>query len=400
VAPSSGVVQEAYTYTASVSGLGSTPVYALTLAPAGMIVDPNGAVNWTPSWAQLGSFGVTLTASGEGRTIEQSWTLIVHQDLLFGVAYSPQGHTSSSTEGDIVRFLREHEPWGRLIAFHSAWRDSVETAGEIPQLAQFAVGVQDVFEVEAAIGIGWAAGDGSPDLVSESEPANNSWTNQETRDEFLALVTDFAATFEPTYLFLGNEINFWYLDHPGDWIHWMSELEACYDAIKLVSPDTTVFTVFQLERLKGLGAGTTGWSDPPQWHLVDELAAAGKIDAIGFTSYPYFEYDIPADIPADYYDEISAHWTGPVIFTELGWPATAFPPFPGGVNDQADFIDVFLERSEDLDLEYAAWLFLHDWDGQATIPAFFDIGLRSNDGSLVRPSDERWTSAVALRERP
>lgn len=176
------------------------------------------------------------------------------------------------------------------------------------------------------------------------------------------------------------------------------EYEACYDANKAVSPQTLVFTVFQLERLKGVGGGTTGWSNGATWEVVDELETAGKADAIGFTAYPYFEYADPSLIPADYFDEIALHWSGPVIFTEIGWKASATFPYPGDETDQADFVDVFFEGTRDLDLEYVAQLFLHDWDGQASLPPFVDIGLRSNDGSVIRASDAVWRAAVSLRE--
>ena len=50
--------------------------------------------------------------------------------------------------------------------------------------------------------------------------------------------------------------------------------------------------------------------------------------------------------------------------------------------------------------EYATWLYLHDFDGQATTPGFMDIGFRSNDALVIRPSDVTWQAAVDLRERP
>jgi len=166
---------------------------------------------------------------------------------------------------------------------------------------------------------------------------------------------------------------------------------------KAVSPDTKVGMTFQLEMLKGLG-GNTGWMFVPQWPIVDALVSGGRIDVLGFTSYPYLHHDALADVPADYYDEIAMHWTGPVAFSEIGWLAAPHLPYPGDATEQADFVTRSFAATDDFDLAWVNWLFLHDYDGQATLPAFADIGLRGNDGSVVRPADAVWQAQVALRQ--
>ena len=192
------------------------------------------------------------------------------------------------------------------------------------------------------IGFGWTDGAGNPDLDSTGDPTD-SWLNAETRDDFLTMVTHFVQAWPVPYLFLGNETNVYWLTHSqAEWDAWISEYEACYDAIKAVRPATVVYTCFQLERMKGLGQHA-GWSDPPHFQLVDDLFASHKADAVGFTSYPYLEYDDPASIPSDYYDEIAAHWSDPVIFTEIGWLAAPSPPYPGSEADQAAFVPRFFD---------------------------------------------------------
>lgn len=396
----SSAAQGTYEYDAHAAGFVNSITYSLVSAPPGMTVDQDGLVTWTPTLADLGDYSIELKVTDGETTVMQAWDLAIHQDLLLGVTYSPLGHTGSSSDDDVIDFLTGNDPWGRLIGFHSSWRDSIADAGSFPALADFAMASRSEYGIEPAVGLGWSAGDGTADLLSDGDMLDNSWTNQETRDEFLALVTDYADTFSPRYLFLGNEINAWFFTDQAGWPDWLSMLGECYDAIKEVSPDTIVFTTFQLERLKGLGAATAGWTDPPHWNLVDDVVATGKVDAIGFTSYPYFEYATPQAIPADYYDEISMHWTGPVIFTEIAWPASANAPFPGDATGQDDFVDLFFGLTESLPIEYANWLFLHDFDGQAGTPGFIDVGLRNNDGSVVRPADVSWQAAVGLRERP
>lgn len=157
-----------------------------------------------------------------------------------------------------------------------------------------------------------------------------------------------------------------------------------------------VFTTFQYELLRGVGR-YSGWSFPEDWKPVNDIIELNRIDALGFTSYPYFEYDTPSEIPGNYYNEIAKYWDGPVIFTEVGWLGGQSPPYPGGETDQAKFISQFFNLSENLELRYVTWLFLHDWDGQDNLSAFRFIGLRKNDGT-PRLADAAWQNEVTARE--
>ncbi|MEW6073278.1 MAG: hypothetical protein AB1726_11900 [Planctomycetota bacterium] len=397
--PGLATIRTRYSYPVEVRHAGGPVEYELLVAPPGMTVSADGLVEWTPAYADLGSHAVELSATDGERTAAQDWTLRVNQGLSLGTALSWRGHTESGSDADFLDHVANHAPWGRVISFHTSWRDPGEHDGEIPDLASLGATLAADHPFTPAIGFGWADGDGDPDLTSDSEPANDSWSNQETRDEFRGMVTAFAALHQPPYLFLGNETNTYYLRHSAaEWTAWLSEFAACYDAVKAVSPATMVFTTFQLEHMKGLGLATNGWTDPPDWTPLDDHVASGRIDAVGFTTYPYFEHSTPGAIPAAYYDEIASHWSGPVVFTELGWLAAPHFPYPGGEIDQADFVAVFFDRTRDLGLEYADWLFLHDWDGQAATPAFADVGLRDNLATLIRLADAAWRAEVALRE--
>lgn len=390
------VAGQEYAYRITVANPGGAVVYVLLAGPAGMALAADGRLTWTPEYADLGEHAVRVEARSAGAALRQDWTLRVGQGVLLGTALSPRGHTLASTAQDFFDHYAGHDPWGRVIAFHVSWRES--GAGAIPATARSAMLAAQEHGFFPAIGFGWADGAGNPDLASASEPLNNSWSNLETRALFRSMVEQFARQFRPPSLFLGNETNVYYLSHSqAEWNNWLSQLAQCYAAIKRVSPTTAVFTTFQYERLKGLGV-RSGWNDPPQLHLLDELALGVHADAVGLTSYPYFEYATAAAVPADYYAEIAARWSGLVVFSEIGWLAAPSGPYPGSAADQAEFVDVFFDRTQTLPLGYVSWLFLHDWDQQGTVPAFAGIGLRSNDGATVRPADARWRAAAALRQ--
>ncbi len=397
-APGEAVVLGAYRYQLQSNASGAA-VFELVSGPDGMTVDDGGLVQWTPQLSDLGTHAVAVKVSSDNQEAMQSYDLRAHQGLLLGVTFSPRGHTTGSTGQDFIDHYSLSGPWGSVIAFHSPWRDSIAGAGQIPDLARTAMEAARIYGFTPAVGIGWTGGDGTPDLTSESDAATNSWLNVETRNEFIAMVSSFADTYKPPYLFLGNETNsYWLISTQQEWDAWISVFEESYAAIKSVSPDTMVYTVFMYEKMQGLGANA-GFSNPNHMDLILDHTAGGMIDAIGFTTYPFLHYDSLAELPANYYDDISNFWTGPVIFTEIGWLSAPSGPYPGGLTDQADFVSTFLDRVAGLDVEYATWLFLHDWDQQATVPSVLGIGLRNNDASVIRPADAAWQGAVSLRQR-
>jgi len=344
-------------------------------------------------WLLLVGFLVLASGCAEDATAPGSG----QPRFSMGVTVSPRGHTNSSSDQDWIDHYSMHAAWGRIIAFHGNWRDEVNSAGQIPSLALAAMAASQQYGFTPAIGLGWADGDGNPDLTSTTEPVNNTWNNMETRDAYRTMVTQFARTYQPPYLFLGNETNAYHRTHTTpEWDQWLSEYVACYDSVKIVSPNTMVFTTFQYEMLQGVGRHN-GWNFTADWQSVDDMIGWNRLDALGLTSYPYFEYDTPDDIPDDYYDAIAVHWTGPVIFTEIGWLGGPSAPYAGSEHDQARFIGRFFELSNDLPLRYVVWLFLHDWDGQLGLPAFRNIGLRRNDGT-PRAADAVWRAEVLARE--
>ncbi len=307
----------------------------------------------------------------------------------FGATFSPRGFQSTMTNADVTNFLRDFRQTGQVLAFHMAWRDSLAESGQIPSTAVFAQQQSQTYGFVPIIGFGFNHATG-PDLTSASEPTNNTWTNAETRADLLSMLQNYVRTYKPQFLFLGNEVNSYFLSAtPGEWAAWVSMFREAYLAIKAESPETTVFTVFQYEHLRGLGA-KNGWTDPAQWDLLDDFAA--NTDAFGFTSYPYFEYETPGDVPHDYYTEIATRWAGKIIFTEIAWTADPAIPYTGSLTEHIDFVPRFFDLTISLDLGYVTYFVLHDLDSAP--PAFRLTGLRENDGT-PRDSLFEWQNAIA-----
>ncbi|HVV85267.1 MAG TPA: hypothetical protein VHE35_19530 [Kofleriaceae bacterium] len=311
-----------------------------------------------------------------------------------GVSWTPVGYPVP-TAADRAAFYTGHAAYGTQISVHRPWRQDRASAGlPDPFVAPIAAeSAQYGFELMYGYGFDVDDAAGGSDLTSVDEPANDTWTNAATRRDFCAVGVDFARAHHPRYMFLGNETDAYYRDHHDDWPNWVSELHACRDAIHAVSPSTLVFTTFQLEFTKGAAQKTGRPLVPADWQPIADVA--GAVDGIGFTSYPYFEYETPADLPATYYREIADHTDLPILFTELGWVADPSQPYTGSEAEQAAFVDRFFELTAGLDVRYAVWLAENDWPPAILGPgsAFHEIGLRDATGA-PRPADAAWRAHV------
>ena len=200
----------------------------------------------------------------------------------------------------------------------------------------------------------------------------------------------FAERYKPEYLGLGIEVNILYEKSPSDFDSFVSLYDETYDAVKAVSPNTKIFTVFQLERMKGLQGGLFGGTNNPdnsEWELLSRFP---KSDLAVFTTYPDLIYKSPSEIPSDYYSEIATHTDKPIAFTEIGWHTAASPAgWESSEAEQAEFISKFFELTSSLNKELAIWSFMYDPD---TVEPFNSMGLRRSDGT-ARPAWDAWVQA-------
>jgi hypothetical protein len=197
--------------------------------------------------------------------------------------------------------------------------------------------------------------------------------------------------YKPAYIGFGVEINIMYENHPAEFEEFVKLFNDTAKAIKEKSPDTKVFTVFQLERLKGLRGGLFGGvnnTSNHHWSLIDRFTQA---DVVGFTTYPGLIYKDPSEIPPDYYSEIKNHTSKPLVFTEIGWHSVASPKgWESSDAEQASFVDRFFALSNGLNIKIFVWPFLYD--PPHNIELFRTMGLISNSG-VERPAFQSWVNA-------
>lgn len=120
------------------------------------------------------------------------------------------------------------------------------------------------------------------------------------------------------------------------------------------------------------------------------------IKALGFSSYPYFAWDDPAEIPADYYSRVRGSTGLPVIVTEGGWTSASVATIQSSGEKQARYIARHAELLRSV--KAIAWchLLFADLDLAALpqptpelLPLFASIGMVGSDFG-AKPALAEW----------
>jgi hypothetical protein len=201
-------------------------------------------------------------------------------------------------------------------------------------------------------------------------------TNQQ---KYIQSAVNFVTKYQPEYLGIGIEINVLSEKAPADFDAFVQFFANACDAVKIASPGTQIFTIFQLEKMKGLGGGLFGGRNDvndSQWKLLERFA---KADLFAFTTYPGLVFRTPSEIPQDYYMEIRSHTNKRIGFTEIGWQSESVSAdWQSSQEEQAQFVRQFFAFGASLDPQFYIWSFLFD---QQTFPPFDSMGLFKSDGT-------------------
>lgn len=277
---------------------------------------------------------------------------------LKGVSLSPR----TSGDEDFLGFFEKSKQTGNMVMWAGDWNELPDGAPKVVTELSSTYGYTPIIEVTY-----YSQGDGQ--LIRPF--------NETIKELYKNKAIEFAEKYKPKYLGLGIEVNIMYEKSPDDFEDFVIFYDEVYDTVKEVSPNTKVFTVFQLEKMKGL----TFWSDgtlnssKAQWFLLDRFDS----DLAVFSTYPGLVYKDPSEIPADYYTEITLHTDKPIAFTEMGWHSAASPQgWESSEEEQAEFITTFFNLTKDLNKEIIIWSFMYDPD---TIEPFNSMGLRNSDGT-------------------
>jgi len=329
---------------------------------------------------------------------------IARRTFRVGVAGLIPRHYPNAAPADWLDLYQNLNQTGELFGAYQLWRDAPEKAGEIPAAVQTvcALAKQYGFTPVIALGFHQMTAQGYTPAISTRDNPQNDWRNPDARAKYAQVAARVATDCPAPFLALGVEVTGYYEDHPDDFDNFVSAYRDAYDAVKRVSPQTRVFTIFQLEAMRGKGY-LSGRTRQPMWSLIAKFEP--KQDLVGFTTYPMLDYKSPGEMPTDYYAEIRQHTPRPIAFTEMGWLSQETfsgslmqlngTGWGGSEQEQADFVTRFLELTRELSVELGLWTLPHDQVLGREDTIFSSVGLKYNDGK-PKSAWEVWHSLAAL----
>ncbi len=309
---------------------------------------------------------------------------ITERNFKVGTAGFVPTHWPNPTDRDWATLGDTIAEYGELYGVHTGWHENPDSEG-IPQVVNIVYQITAKSNTKPYIAIGV-----EPDQLTQEE-ADNYF--KENGQDFKNTAVKIAEKYHPEIMILGVEINRFYEKSPTGYEDFVTVYKETYDAIKEVSPNTEIGSNFQLEYMKG-NAKVTGGNHEPHWQVIDMLG--NKQDLVTFTTYPYFDYNTPTEIPEDYYTEIKDHTSKPIMITETGWPSKNVGSVKGSTELQIEYLKILLERTESLNLEALIWVFPHDINTGIAGGLFDSISLKENDGD-EKPAFEYWEALQSLK---
>ncbi len=302
-------------------------------------------------------------------------------ELLTGVSLSPKSFQAN----DFTNFFEQAKEAGEVVMWAGDWNElSNAQGGGSVVVASLAQTYKYVPVVELQ-------------FFTQSDGKLLRPLDEVTKQNYKNSLIVFIKKYQPEYLGIGIEVNTLYEKSPADFDVFSQFFSEVYDLVKANSPNTKVFTIFQLEKMKGLNGGLFGGTNDPnkaQWFLLDKFP---KSDIIAFTTYPGLIYKNPSDIPSNYYTEIQTHTSKNIAFTEIGWHSGASPKgWESSEEEQAEFVAKLSELSRDLNKELVLWSFMYD---QETFEPFNSMGLRRRDDGTVKLAWNEWLKINGIREK-
>lgn len=276
-----------------------------------------------------------------------------NQQKIRGVSWSPR----SSNVADLNAFFQLVPNIGNALSWAGNYQDLTKTTGNA---------AQTVIEQSKKYDI-------TPIIVTG--PNNNEVLDGIGQENFRKAVLNFVKENDVPYIGLGNEIDEVYQESPARYESLIKIIEQLAADVRVASPNTKVFTIFQLERVKGMRGGLFGGKNDPNTNYWSLIAEVKNLDFVAFTTYPCLIYKSPVEIPDEYYSEIANYTSLPVVFTEIGWfreaPASGWESSEA---EQAQFVQKFKQLTERIAPKIVIWPFLYD---QNIAAPFKQIGLLS-----------------------
>jgi hypothetical protein len=304
-----------------------------------------------------------------------------------------QGIDLWSTRAEIAA-IHEELPWTDLLAGMSpdAILDRDKTA-----LIQYLRGKGLKLYFMADLTDGLSRGEEAPQLRalgrSIAEPA--------VQQVYRAYVLAFERKYHPEFLGLAAETNL--IRAAGTAALYSAVVQAANDAatdLRAAGRAAPLMISVQVETAWG---GLTGGS---YTGVEQDFRDFPFTEVLGLSSYPYFAYTQPGDIPSNYYTRVLNGRTLPVMVVEGGWTSASVGSVVSSPDMQARYITRHAQLLDSVRASAVIQLEYADIDLASfpapfppNLPLFIDIGLTDSDFN-AKPALAAWDALHARRLVP
>lgn len=212
------------------------------------------------------------------------------------------------------------------------------------------------------IAIDWLGDDREGVRCRQSEPW--AFANDSAANEFIGQAVNFVRRYDPDYLMLGVEVDYYAVASPQDFPNFVDAFVRARDTVKALAPRTLVGVSLQYEHSTWLPGSSSNL-------LADMLGVFGEgSDFIGLSIFPFQQGFEARDIGANYFDQLR-NIDVPLAIIETGWP--------GRKRDQGEYVERLLSAADEVGIRLVVWT-----AGRDVPPA------------VLRPGTPSWAAEIGL----
>jgi hypothetical protein len=304
--------------------------------------------------------------------VQKPVTTSTNKNVILGTAFTPANFPGSSIE-DIKNTFTLADEVGNQVILIGEWDSDMDPKNIIlVRDMTHAQGMQFHYHISPI-----SLDNQRRDPAIPKNAGGDSFGDAPVRTAFIAYALAMAE-LKPDVLGLGTEVDL-LAKNPQEFDQYVSLAKETYDAVKKKYPKQTITISFQWDNLRK--------EDPAQILPLFK----DSLDVYSFTTYPYFFYKDPAEIPDDYYTAIRTYLpTERIGFSEIGWASKG----SGSEETQATYYGMLPDLMRDTKPEYAIFGMLHDINVFGLLLASLNsVGLRNNDGT----PKESWNTVINLK---
>jgi hypothetical protein len=283
-------------------------------------------------------------------------------------------------------------PWAALLSGTSA--TTAVNANELPLATYYrAKNLQIVVMVDVTDGLNRASE--APELVKLGRSISEPAVQQVYRQFVLAL----SSIVRPDYLGLAAETNLIRIAAPASLYAALKQMvNAAASDLQFTGSSATRYVSVQVDVAWGRLLQNNVYQG-----IEQDFADFPFIRALGLSSYPYFGFADPDEIPLDYYSRLPNGRSLPLMVVEGGWASTTVGTTVSSLEEQARFIRRHAKMLDSAkasavfqltftDLDVASW----NLPSGSILPLFASLGMV--DVNLQpKPALAVWDSLFAVR---